>query len=426
MEKRGKAWMGLVLAALVGLGGCGQGPAPASQPAESASQPAESVSQPAESASQPAESASQPAEAAQAGQTALPFPADSLGTPAFTLTLPLPEGWEARPLPQQGDTTPRFWATGTGYALFDGERQVGGVGYGTYAWYPDTGNYRSVYSSLMLGSLASWDVDYTPVRDGGTASGTAICRPVYKPVEDYPELSAVQVPEEQCLGILAHDARLLAYVNLWFAPDALSWEELKEMAQGLTLEPDQSLEEALTAQEAPAALEEALAGMGRLPQGAAWDTEQSRVEWVEGQRAYVSPLSLGDPAVPCADYALGLGDGQVWRQQQGAWLPLEGRLSAQEAVDQLVASLSWEGEAFRLQIPWEWPDPAAWGLRVFGRLETEAGGMSFHALEEENQAHSWQAGGVYTFQAPQGFTELWLEAALEGEARTVDLLLLGR
>ena len=27
MEKRGKAWMGLVLAALVGLGGCGQGPA---------------------------------------------------------------------------------------------------------------------------------------------------------------------------------------------------------------------------------------------------------------------------------------------------------------------------------------------------------------------------------------------------------------
>ena len=85
-----------------------------------------------------------------------------------------------------------------------------------------------------------------------------------------------------------------------------------------------------------------------------------------------------------------------------------------------------EGEAFRLQIPWEWPDPAAWDLRVYGRLETEAGGMSFHALEEENQAHSWQAGGVYTFQAPQGFTELWLEAALEGEARTVDLLPLGR
>ena len=81
MEKRGKAWMGLVLAALVGLGGCGQGPAPASQPAESTSQPAESTSQPVESASQPAGSASQPAEsAAQAGQTALPFPADSLGT----------------------------------------------------------------------------------------------------------------------------------------------------------------------------------------------------------------------------------------------------------------------------------------------------------------------------------------------------------
>ena len=50
----------------------------------------------------------------------------------------------------------------------------------------------------------------------------------------------------------------------------------------------------------------------------------------------------------------------------------------------------------------------------------------FDALEEENQAHSWQAGGVYTFQAPQGFTELWLEAALEGEARTLDLLPLGR
>ena len=154
----------------------------------------------------------------------------------FTAALALPEGWTVRtPAPgERADPTADLF---TRVDLLDGERVIGYLGYNTFELYPDTtpeNFHRMVYNQLMLGSIVSWDVDYTPVRKAASAE-TATCKvrvQDMKPGQVAAEAETIYFP-----AILSYDAELLCYVGLRFDRGAVDEGRLTNIAKSIRLSP---------------------------------------------------------------------------------------------------------------------------------------------------------------------------------------------
>lgn len=86
------------------------------------------------------------------------------------------------------------------------------------------GYYRTVYSQIMLGSVVSWDCNYTPVKKSGHFE-SATCRIMAKSSKE----------EDYKPGILAYDCAAGVYIKICFDDPKLDSRLLKEIAGSVCL-----------------------------------------------------------------------------------------------------------------------------------------------------------------------------------------------
>jgi hypothetical protein len=104
------------------------------------------------------------------------------------------------------------------------------------------------------------------------------------------------------------------------------------------------------------------------------------------------------------------------------------RLSAQEALEQLAASIKHSNNQVIFVIPKSYENPKEWNIHVAGRQEFADGfSQSVHLLEDINDAKAWEPGKQYAIDINDAYTELMLTAFLPGEngetlEKSVDLL----
>ena len=178
------------------------------------------------------------------------FPADQDGrnaynskiydTKPFSVKLALPAGWETRqPAAENRGSDDNFY---TKVALYNKEAYMGFVGFNIYTpageEVPKEDYYKTVYSSLRLGSMYIWD-QYTPVKTTETTE-TATATVNYKDPEKIDENpgAMAEVPFIEVPGILAYDKNMLVYVGIQFAENAVTDEEVRQIAESLVLEMD--------------------------------------------------------------------------------------------------------------------------------------------------------------------------------------------
>lgn len=101
----------------------------------------------------------------------------------------------------------------------------------------------------------------------------------------------------------------------------------------------------------------------------------------------------------------------------------------EQAVDELVNSISVQGDVLQFTIPQDCPGPGEWYIHISGILSTvdadDMGvGMSSHWFEEESDTGSWVPGKTYTMEIGDAtYEELFMDVFLpDGTDRYVDLL----
>lgn len=153
-----------------------------------------------------------------------PYNAQVLDIEPFTLHLSLPENWSVQ-LPDAAENAVHGFSP---LYLVSGDARIGELDYNTFAVPADTTDanfYRAVYGQLMNSNHVTWDCEYKPVKQDAV-SAAATCK-IWSdlPDRDAPTLSP---------GILAYNTDLQVYVNLSFAPDAVSDETLEQIAKSIT------------------------------------------------------------------------------------------------------------------------------------------------------------------------------------------------
>lgn len=168
------------------------------------------------------------------------FPAHEMGKtefnahifeiPKFIASFNLPVGWTTG-IPEEGEN--RFcdllWSP---VNIYDGNGAlVGTIAFNKFEIYDDTTDenfYRMVYNQIMLGSVVSWDDEYTPVRtdpDGESATGRVR-------VHDYETNDDIYYPD-----VLAYDKNLLVYIGIQFDIGAVTDEQLCDIAGSVKFVP---------------------------------------------------------------------------------------------------------------------------------------------------------------------------------------------
>ena len=153
-----------------------------------------------------------------------PYTRDILEIIPFDVAIDLPTDWHL--------SEPDDDFTG-GFApinIVDGEDKVVAVmDYCTYDIYPEAvgqpNYYRAVYNQLMMGSMVSWDCEYTPVAKT-KCSENATCQ-----IMQYDRDAGVTTYSD---GILAYNDELRCYVNISFSQD-ISDELQRDIAKSITL-----------------------------------------------------------------------------------------------------------------------------------------------------------------------------------------------
>lgn len=150
--------------------------------------------------------------------------------PPFRVAITLPEGWSVQvPPPAERRTSFAF----TPLWLYQGEEYAGSIGYNTFELYPDVppeGFYRMVYNQLMLGSVVSWDSDYTVVRDWGSGCSATV---------QIMERQGMGIADAPALrpGILSYDQDQLVYVAIDLQNGRLSSQEVQALAESIEILP---------------------------------------------------------------------------------------------------------------------------------------------------------------------------------------------
>lgn len=144
----------------------------------------------------------------------------------FELTIKLPSGWSADiPKEYTGDG---ITSENSPIRLSVGDTQTATIDFNIFdptAENPSAENYyKAVYNQLMLGSMASWDYDYT-VLSKTDISETACCK-IMTPQTD---------PENYHKGILAYNSELGVYISIYFDIADISDEQVRSIAQSISL-----------------------------------------------------------------------------------------------------------------------------------------------------------------------------------------------
>lgn len=158
------------------------------------------------------------------------------GEQPFTASMILPAGWQAKPLTGEENPMAGTFLSQTG--LYQGDALMAMIGFQTFTPYedeiPQEDYYKTVYPDLRLGSMSQWD-PYTAVKTAETAE-TGIVTVSYHDPDQTDDASALaSVPVIEVPGILSYDKALNVYVGIQFAENAVTEEQVKAIAESLTL-----------------------------------------------------------------------------------------------------------------------------------------------------------------------------------------------
>lgn len=147
------------------------------------------------------------------------------GIDKFTVSIDMPAEWETYiPSEYTGEGLPDGHSP---VEIVCGNKHIGTIDFDIFE--PPAGNeqasnyYRMVYNQIMLGSVASWDCDYTPVKKAEHFE-SATCRIMADNVEakDYKH------------GILAYDSTLGVYIKISFDDPMLDVNIRNGMAESIS------------------------------------------------------------------------------------------------------------------------------------------------------------------------------------------------
>ncbi|MBC8571396.1 M56 family metallopeptidase [Zongyangia hominis] len=142
----------------------------------------------------------------------------------FRLQAALPSDWSLRLMSadERGFYGP--------VAVYRGEERIGVISYSDFEIYEGTTEdnfYRMVYNRLMLGSMANWDNEYTPVNQTDTTC-TATCRVYHREGDASGEVWYSP-------GILAYNTDLLRYIVIDLAEGSATQAEVDAIARSIVL-----------------------------------------------------------------------------------------------------------------------------------------------------------------------------------------------
>ena len=154
---------------------------------------------------------------------AVTFPAADNGS--FTLSIELPQSWN---LAASEGENPQNGSSDFSVTLETNGKAIGTIDYDVYdpSGIDETQDnaYRMIYNQIMLGSMASWDCDYTPI-EGNHGCSAATCRIMTRDTD----------PSEYPIGILAHDSHLGSYVKICLYDCNLSKSVVDHIAGSIRL-----------------------------------------------------------------------------------------------------------------------------------------------------------------------------------------------
>ena len=162
--------------------------------------------------------------------------------PPFTLSVELPEGWTIHQK-GEGDTAYGIAGAWSGMGIYDADQQyVGAVAYNTYEEYEGAEDTpQAIYNQIALANHYSFNAQpadttpggaYVPVKE--TSSGVTATTEVYLSAI-FNQQAGYGDTETYNKGILSYNKERLVYVAFEFASDALTDEQLTQIAQSVEI-----------------------------------------------------------------------------------------------------------------------------------------------------------------------------------------------
>lgn len=156
----------------------------------------------------------------------------------FQASLYLPEGCAIAPLDEEGKTLPscRFNLLWSKMGIFRDGKQIGTIGYNVFDDVEQAqGAYIAVYGQIMLGSLVTWNSEYTPVVEAADFRfASATCSLLGKEVP--PGVSAAGVAYERCPAVLAYHRDLGVYIGVAFEPNSITAQQQEAIARSVVIQ----------------------------------------------------------------------------------------------------------------------------------------------------------------------------------------------
>lgn len=148
----------------------------------------------------------------------------------LNLSLTLPKGFSMKQSSADYNGTPA-----QSVDIYFGNSIVGGIFCSSFDLYQSEGgdiSYMSVYGEFMMGSMATWDNEYTEVYKTKTSS-TATCKPISRIT--VPGVSGAALAYSESRGILSYNTELLKYAAISFDLTALTDNQLQSIAKTVKL-----------------------------------------------------------------------------------------------------------------------------------------------------------------------------------------------
>ena len=159
----------------------------------------------------------------------------------FQASLYLPEGCAIAPLDEEGKTLPscRFNLLWSKMGIFRDGKQIGTIGYNVFDDVEQAqGAYIAVYGQIMLGSLVTWNSEYTPVvEDADFRFASATCSLLGR--EAPPGVSAAGAAYERFPAVLAYHRDLGVYIGVAFEPNSITAQQQEAIARSVVIQAQQ-------------------------------------------------------------------------------------------------------------------------------------------------------------------------------------------
>lgn len=155
--------------------------------------------------------------------------------PPFQLSIDLPENWVVQNPDEEVFSIPT-----TPVEFYDGDVLAGSVGYHVFA-IPEgveeesEAFYRGIYNQIMLGSRATWDIEYTPIAQSESGL-TATCYAGYAPADKADGQPAEEDDWTHRQAILSYNTDLLVYVAVAFGETEIPEEQWQTIAKSIQIE----------------------------------------------------------------------------------------------------------------------------------------------------------------------------------------------